>query len=251
MRTPLIAGNWKMNLKLEESKDLVQSIHYSNRWPGMVDIIVSPPITSLHFLSDILKDSYIDLAAQNMFHQDSGAFTGEVSPSQILDAGANYVLLGHSERRQLFNETDELINKKMKAAIKHQITPILCIGETLDQREENNYAYVLATQVISALNEIDIMDKNIIIAYEPVWAIGTGRTASPDQVAEAHLIIRSILDEKYSKQLADKTRILYGGSVKPSNAKELLSLKDVDGALVGGASLNHSDFINIINCAKL
>ncbi len=246
-RTPIIAGNWKMNMTLEEAKELVLGIQYSLKFPGQVDVVVAPPFTSLFHVANILKDSYIEVAAQNIHEEDHGAFTGEVSGNFIKDTGANFVIIGHSERRQYFFETDELIGKKIAAALKNDLIPIFCVGETLDERESGNHFSVVETQVTNALSTFGESElKDLIIAYEPVWAIGTGKTATTEQIDEIHLHIRNTLSTLFSPSFAQTIRIQYGGSVKPSNAKEILSLENVDGALVGGASLKPGDFISII-----
>tara|TARA_Y100000310_G_scaffold183350_1_gene183471 strand:+ start:262 stop:978 length:717 start_codon:yes stop_codon:yes gene_type:complete len=231
----LIAGNWKMNLSVNESIKLVEELK-SQSFEN--DVAVIPPFTSLSSVSEILKKSDISLGAQNMHFEDSGAFTGEISPLMLKDIGCKYVLVGHSERRQIFGETDDLVNKKLKTAIKHGLIPILCIGETLEQREAKQQEEIIEAQIINALNGLKVNKKNIVIAYEPVWAIGTGKTATPDQAQEIHSFIRALLSDT-------KIRILYGGSVKPANASELLSQQDIDGALVGGAALKASDFSEI------
>ncbi|MGD9152812.1 MAG: triose-phosphate isomerase [Gammaproteobacteria bacterium] len=247
MRIPIIAGNWKMNKTIDEALTLVKEIHYSLTTPPEAEIIVAPVFTALNKVADFLKDSFISVAAQNIFWEDTGAYTGEVSGLFAKDAGAEYVIIGHSERRQYFNETNETVNKKIKAALKHQLIPILCVGETLEQREANQAEEIIHQQVTQGLvsftaNDID----KLIIAYEPVWAIGTGKTATPEQAEEVHAIIRKIIAEQFGNDLASKMRILYGGSVKPSNSKELLALENIDGALIGGASLKANDFIEII-----
>ena len=246
MRTPLIAGNWKMNMTVGNALELVKGIHFGLRHPGEVDVVVAPPFTALHPVAQFLKDSYIGVAGQSMHWEDSGAFTAEVSGGFLRDVGAQWVILGHSERRQYFGETDETVNRRLKSALRHGLTPIVCVGETLQQREACEVARVIATQVIAGLIGLTALEvAGLVIAYEPVWAIGTGRTASAQQAQEVHAMIRSILASEY-RDAAPKTRILYGGSMKPSNSAELLSLPDVDGGLIGGASLKPSDFISII-----
>lgn len=247
MRTPIIAGNWKMNKTIAEAILLVKGIHYGLRFPGEVDVIVAPPITALHSVAEILKDSYIGVAAQNMHWEDSGAYTGEVSGQFIKEAGADYVIIGHSERRQYFGETDEAVNKKTKAAFKHQLIPIVCIGETLEERESGQIEGVINRQVTDGLSGLTGQEtSDLIIAYEPVWAIGTGKTATPDQAEEVHALIRGLISKEFGEETADAVRILYGGSVKPENSRELMNMKNIDGALVGGASLKAEDFIGII-----
>jgi len=248
MRTPIIAGNWKMNKTIDEALALAKEIHYGLPTAPNAEIIVAPIFTALNKVSEFLKDSFIGVAAQNIFWEDTGAYTGKISGLFAKDAGADYAIIGHSERRQYFNETDETVNKKIKSAFKHQLIPILCVGETLAQREANQMQSIVHQQVTQGLVDFTAIDiDKLIIAYEPVWAFGTGKTATPEQAEEAHVIIRNIIAEQFGNELAEKMRILYGGRVKPSNSKELLSLKNIDGALIGGASLKANDFIDIIN----
>ena len=250
-RTPIIAGNWKMNLTLGEAIELVKGIHYGLSFPGEVDVIVAPTFLSLQQVALQLRDSYITIAAQDLYFEDQGAFTGECSGKFIKDAGADYVIIGHSERRQYFFETDEIVNKKVRAAFRNRLFPIVCVGETLDEREAGQVEVVIERQVTEGLSGLGSHEISaLIIAYEPVWAIGTGKTASSKQVEEVHRLIRSLLSSKFGEPTATATRILYGGSVKPANSRELLALPNVDGALVGGASLKASDFIEIIKNAK-
>jgi triosephosphate isomerase (TIM) len=250
-RTPIIAGNWKMHMTLEDAKDLVLGIHHTLKFPGNVDVVVAPPFTALASVVDTLKESYIDVAAQNLHEKDHGAYTGEVSGNFVKNAGANYVIIGHSERRQYFHETNELIGQKITAALRNDLIPILCIGETLEERSANEHFAVTEKQVTEALKDFSELElENMVIAYEPVWAIGTGEVATIEQIDEIHKHIRTVLGEMFSGSFADKVRIQYGGSVKPSNAKEILSLEHVDGALVGGAALKAMDFIEIIKAAK-
>ncbi|MDQ1353421.1 MAG: Triosephosphate isomerase [Acidobacteriota bacterium] len=246
-RTPIIAGNWKMHLTSAEAIQLVDGIHYGLPFPGEVEVIVATPFLSLPEVARHLRDSYIGIAAQNLHFDDQGAFTGECSGKQIKDAGADYVIVGHSERRQYFAETDEIINKKIKAAYRNNLIPILCVGETLEERETGEFSAIIGRQLAVGLLDLTGPDAaKLIIAYEPVWAIGTGRTALAEQVEDVHRLIRVSLAFKYGGMVADAVRILYGGSVKPANSRELLTLPNVDGALVGGASLNAPDFIEII-----
>lgn len=247
MRTPIIAGNWKMNKTIDEALALAKEIHYGLSTTPEAEIIVAPIFTALNKVAEFLKDSFISVAAQNIFWEDTGAYTGEISGLFAKDAGAEYVIIGHSERRQYFNETDETVNKRIKAALKHQLIPIMCVGETLEQREANQVEKIVHQQVIDGLAGFTAEKlATLIIAYEPVWAIGTGKTATPAQAEEAHVIIRKIIAEQFGDELANKMRILYGGSVKPDNARELLALENIDGALIGGASLKANDFIEII-----
>ncbi|MFO7446732.1 MAG: triose-phosphate isomerase [Ignavibacteriaceae bacterium] len=251
MRKKVIAGNWKMNNDLSESKDLISKLTagLSNQ-DFNCDVIVCPPYTSLSEASSLLKGTKVKLGAQNMHDQDNGAFTGEISASMLKSAGCEYVILGHSERRTIFHESDEFINKKVKKALASGLKPIFCVGETLEEREKNITKQVIEKQVKEGLKGLtpDDMSK-IIVAYEPVWAIGTGKTASPAQAQEVHEFIRGLIKTSFSAQVADNLVIQYGGSVKGDNAAELLSQKDIDGALVGGACLKADSFIAIIKAA--
>jgi triosephosphate isomerase len=246
-RKPLIAGNWKMY------KSVPESIEFANKLIPLVsdsdiDIMIAPPFTSLFAVSEIIKHSKIDLGAQDIFWEKEGAFTGEISPVMLISAGCRYVIVGHSERRQYFGETDETVNKKLNAVMTSGLIPIMCIGETESQREEGKTFSVLDKQIKKGLEGLTLnKDRMLVIAYEPVWAIGTGKTALPDQVQEVHLYLRKKLEETHGNHNAAAIRLLYGGSVKPDNISELMSLPDVDGALVGGASLNADTFNKIIH----
>ena len=249
-RTPVIAGNWKMNMTVQQGVELVNGIFYGLRYVKDVEVIVSPPFTSLYKIAETLKDTYISVAGQNLHWEDKGALTGESAPAFLKDVGADYVIIGHSERRQYFAETDETVNKKIKAALKNGLIPIFCVGETLAERESNQVERVLATQIHGGLIGLSAAEvEHIIVAYEPVWAIGTGVTASTQQAEEAHVIIRNLIAQDFGAYISDSVRILYGGSVNAKNAKELLSCENIDGALVGGASLKADDFIQIIKAA--
>jgi len=244
MRKPLIAANWKMNKTVEESVSFINKfkVLVNNK----VEIVICPPFTALEAISKELKGN-LKLGAQNIHFEEQGAFTGEISPLMLKEI-CNYVILGHSERRQFFNEDNELINKKIKSALKNNLKIILCIGENLEQRESNETMNIIENQVNDCLNSISDKEmKNIVIAYEPIWAIGTGKTATPEQAQEVHKNIRQFLEKKFNKNISDSTRILYGGSVKPDNIKELMHQEDIDGALVGGASLDPESFANICN----
>jgi len=248
MRKKVIAGNWKMNYDLNQSvafiKHLKEEVIKKER---NCSIIICPNYVALSKARTILKDSPIKLGAQNIYFEDSGAFTGETSADMIKSAGCEYVILGHSERRTIFKESDEIINKKIKQALKHNLKPIFCVGETLEERENNITTEVVKKQFEIGLREISAEQMtNIIIAYEPVWAIGTGKNATPDQAQEVHAYIRNLLTFEYGFQIAENTIIQYGGSVKPENANELLLQPDIDGALVGGACLKVESFIGII-----
>ncbi len=247
MRTPLIAGNWKLHKTSAETKELIKGIIEKTGDVSGVDIVVAPSFTSLPAASEAVSGSSISLAAQNVFWEEKGAFTGEISAAMLTDAGCRYVIIGHSERRQFFGETNETVNKKINAAIAQRLKPIVCVGETLDEREADKTTSVIETQLKGGFEGIGKDSFAVIsIAYEPIWAIGTGKTATNEQAQEVHAFIRGWLKSNYGNETAEKTRILYGGSVKPSNAAELMSQPDVDGALVGGASLNAQDFSDII-----
>jgi triosephosphate isomerase (TIM) len=246
-RTPIIAGNWKMNNTIEEGLELVKAIHYGINYPTKAEIVVAPTFVAISKIAEALKDSFIKIAGQDLFWENSGAYTGAISAPLLKNVGAEYVIIGHSERRQYFGETDETVNKKTKAALAHALIPIVCVGETLGQRESGQVSDVVTFQVVEGLKGMTSTQvAGLVIAYEPVWAIGTGKTATSAQAEEVHVIIRDVLAKEFGKDAAQKTRILYGGSVKPSNSKELLSLENIDGALVGGASLKAADFIGII-----
>jgi triosephosphate isomerase len=252
MRNRVIAGNWKMNNDLKESEKLIVELKnlLQNEKPNC-DIIVCPPFTSLSEVSKYLNGSVVKLGAQNMHFEESGAFTGEVSASMLKSVGCEYVILGHSERRHIFGETDEVINKKIKKALAAGLKPIFCVGELLEERENGTTNDVVKRQILKGLEGVSAGDmKNIILAYEPVWAIGTGKTASPAQAQEVHEFIRDLIEIDYSLEVANDLVIQYGGSVKPDNAKELISQKDIDGALVGGACLKADSFIGIIKGTK-
>ncbi|MHB1685988.1 MAG: triose-phosphate isomerase [Ignavibacteriaceae bacterium] len=251
MRSKVIAGNWKMNNDLTESQNLISKlIEGIGSEKINCDVIICPPFTSLSLSASLIKGSMIKLGAQNMYFEESGAFTGEVSASMLKSVGCEFVILGHSERRTIFGETDAIINKKIKKALSSGLKPIFCVGETLQERESGVTNSIIKRQVNEGLKDLTEKDlETIIIAYEPVWAIGTGRTATPEQAQEVHNFIRSLISDKFSTASAEKMVIQYGGSVKPDNAKELLSQKDIDGALVGGACLKADSFIGIIKAA--
>ena len=248
MRRPLIAGNWKMNNNSAESVELVSQLKTMLADSKEIDIVVAPPFTALGAVAAVLKGSPIGLSAQNVFWEESGAFTGEISTAMLKDVGCRYVIIGHSERRQYFSETDETVNKRLKAALKASLIPIVCIGETLAEREAEKTLPVIEQQLKGGLKGLSLEEmETVIIAYEPVWAIGTGKTATPDQAQEVHRFIRDIIARIFSKEIADDTRILYGGSVKPDNVDQLMVQLDIDGALVGGASLKADAFARIVN----
>ena len=248
-RRPLIAGNWKMNLNVDEAEDLIHAISDDIRDLETVDVLVAPAFTSLQVVKKAIGDSKILLAAQNMNAEKSGAFTGEVSGPMLIEAGCSHVILGHSERRSLFGETNEIVNLKVKAAFAVGLIPVVCIGESLEQREAGDTFAVIRDQLEGSLKHLmdeQKMPSSLILAYEPVWAIGTGKTATPDQAQEVHAFIRQWISDTFGNTAADTIRILYGGSVKPDNAGDLMSRQDIDGALVGGASLKAESFIPII-----
>lgn len=248
MRRMLIAGNWKMNNSCAESVELVSQLKDILSARKEIDIAVAPPFTALGAVAAVLKGSPIGLSAQNVFWEESGAFTGEISTAMLKDVGCRYVIIGHSERRQYFSETDETVNKRLKAALKASLIPIVCIGETLAEREAEKTLPVIEQQLKGGLKGLSLEEmETVIIAYEPVWAIGTGKTATPDQAQEVHRFIRDLIAGIFSKEIADDTRILYGGSVKPDNVDQLMVQLDIDGALVGGASLKADAFARIVN----
>lgn len=251
MRRPFIAGNWKMNLNHAEAVALAKGLAAAAANVEGVEIAVCPPSVYLETVAAAIKGSKVGLGAQNMYFEGNGAFTGELSAAMLLDAGCTYVILGHSERRHILGETDADVNKKTKAALKAGLTPIVCVGETLPQRENGQTLDVIRGQFngsLAGLSDADMM--KVVIAYEPVWAIGTGKTATPQQAEEVHLDLRKIMESCYNAKVADAVRIQYGGSVKPDNAAELLGQPNIDGALVGGASLKVEPFMGIIAGAK-
>ncbi|MGB8658263.1 MAG: triose-phosphate isomerase [Candidatus Zixiibacteriota bacterium] len=250
MRIPIIAGNWKMYKTEDEALHLVSDLKQRLKDVMGVKVIVCPPFTALSAVKRALENSQILLGAQNMHWEEKGAFTGEVSPTMLLTAGCKYVIIGHSERRNLFFETDHSVNLKVKSALKFNLSPIICVGEKLDEREANKTEEVIEIQVKGAFEDLQLHEaEKTVVAYEPVWAIGTGRTATPQQANEVHLFIRQLLSAEFGKESAEKINILYGGSVKPDNARELLRMSDIDGALVGGASLDAGSFEAIVRSA--
>jgi triosephosphate isomerase len=248
MRTPMIAGNWKLHKTLGEASSLVAELIPAVAANQNVEIVVAPVYTALSKVAEAISGSNIKLAAQNCYPEPQGAFTGEVSPPLLKDVGCQYAIIGHSERRQLFGETNEGVNAKAHALAEAGLGIILCIGETLEERETDQMLDVLRRQVRFGLKNLSAEQMTgVVVAYEPVWAIGTGKTASDEQAQEAHAFIRALLAELYNEQTASATRILYGGSVKPGNVDGLMTQPDVDGALVGGASLQAEDFARIAN----
>ncbi len=246
-RTPIIAGNWKMNKTSAEASDLVRKLVYAVREAKNREVVIAPPFTALQKVEEVIRGTNIALAAQNMHWEDKGAFTGEISAEMLLDLGCKYVIIGHSERRQYFGETDETVNKKVKQALVKGLLPILCVGETLAEREAGKLAEVISRQVTGGLKDITAEAmKKVVIAYEPVWAIGTGKTATPEQANEVHALIRNTVKSLYEAGIAEGLRIQYGGSVTPDNVSTLMAMPDIDGALVGGASLKPESFAALV-----
>ncbi|MHA2391592.1 MAG: triose-phosphate isomerase [Promethearchaeota archaeon] len=252
MRKPIVGGNWKMNRGTpQKSKEMLDELVPLIRNIDNVDVVIAPPYTGLISAYKILKGTNIKLGAQNMYFEESGAFTGEISPNFLKEIGVEYVILGHSERRNIFNETDELVNKKLKKALSLGLKPIVCIGELLEEREEGKTKEVIKHQMNESFKDLN-RDQMIetIIAYEPIWAIGTGRTATPEQAEEIHIFIRGLISQKFDPETAIKVRIQYGGSIKPNNAEELFSKENIDGGLVGGASLLAESLVQIVKAAE-
>jgi len=245
-----MAGNWKMNKTVAEAVSMVNALKTAVSDVKDVEILVCPTYTALYAVNNEIKGTNINLGAQNLFWESKGAFTGEISPSMVKDTGCSYVIIGHSERRQYFGETDETVNKRTKAAFAAGLTPIVCVGETLKEREDNVTFKVVETQIKGGLANLTADEASeIVIAYEPVWAIGTGKTATPEQAQEVHAFIRKLYAELY-KDASDKVRILYGGSVNPANVSELMKQTDIDGGLVGGASLEAESFTKLVKYSK-
>ena len=246
-RTPLLAGNWKMYKTTPEAVETAQRLVELVADSAGVDIMIAPVFTALDPVSRVVRNSRVALGAQNLYWEKEGAYTGEISADMLVSAGCQYVIIGHSERRQYFGETDETVNKKISAAITANLIPVFCIGETESERESGNTFSVLDKQVKDGLEGKVVDDLgSLVIAYEPVWAIGTGKTATNDQAQEAHKYIRSLIEGLFGTTLAESVRILYGGSVKPANVSELMAMPDIDGALVGGASLDAESFSKIV-----
>jgi len=247
MRKPIIAGNWKMNKTVGEARELATALKGKVADVTDVEIVVGPTFTALLAVAEVIKGSNIKLAAQNMSWEESGAFTGEISPLMLKDVGCQYVIIGHSERRAYFSETNEMVNKRVKAAHAHSLKPIVCVGEKLEDRESGVTKDVIKDHVVNGLAGLtEEQMLKTVMAYEPVWAIGTGKTATPDQAQEVHKFIRELLAELYSSPVAEAIRIQYGGSVKPNNVAELMAQPDIDGGLIGGASLDADSFTQII-----
>ena len=247
MRKKIIAGNWKMNYCVNKAEDFVSEIKDAIN-TDEVDVVICPNFVSLDRLSDLLDGTNIKLGAQNVHTEDKGAYTGETSVNMLAAVGVQYCIVGHSERRQYFAETNEIVNKKAKKLLEKDINPIVCVGETLEERESNTMFDVVEKQVRESLDGIEEaqLKRNVVIAYEPIWAIGTGKTATAEQANEMCKFIREVVSKMYNESVAEAVRIQYGGSVKPANANEILNMSDIDGALVGGASLTN-DFVAIVN----
>ncbi|MBP1744717.1 MAG: Triosephosphate isomerase [Firmicutes bacterium] len=247
MRKPIIAGNWKMNKTLREALEFVEELKPLVRNIAC-EVVVCPAFVCLAQVAEAVKGSNIKVGAQNMHYEESGAYTGEVSPTMLKELNVDYVIIGHSERRQYFNETDETVNKKVRAALENGLVPIVCCGETLEEREDEITRDIIDKQIrrgLKGFSEDEI--ETVVVAYEPIWAIGTGKTATDEQANEAIAFIRTVIASMYGKETADKVRIQYGGSVKPGTIRAQMEKSDIDGALVGGASLKASDFAAIVN----
>ncbi len=246
-RKPIIAGNWKMNKTSKEARDLAEKLIPLVSGVNNRDIVLAPPFTALPTVAGVIKGTGIALGAQNMSWEDKGAFTGEISAEMLLELGCKYVIIGHSERRQYFGETDETVNKKLRQALNKGLLPIVCAGETLKEREAGKANEVIERQITGALKGITAAEmRKIVIAYEPVWAIGTGKTATTEQANEIHSFIRGKIKAVYGEEVADSLRIQYGGSVTPENVSALMAMPDIDGALVGGASLKPESFAALV-----
>ncbi len=251
-RLPFIAGNWKMNKTVGEALDLVRELKGAVSGVKEVEVAVAPPFTSLHVVHKELEGTSIRLAAQNLYWEEKGAFTGEISPLMLKEVGCQYVIIGHSERRQFFGESDETVNRRIKAALAQGLRVIFCVGETLRDREEGKTFPLIEKQMEGGLKGLDGQGMGeMVIAYEPVWAIGTGKTATPEQAEEVHRFIRSKIQKLYSREVSEKIRIQYGGSVTPENIRSLMNQPDVDGALVGGASLKAESFSKIVRFKEM
>ena len=250
-RKPLIAGNWKMFKTGPEALETADRLVKLLSTTMDVDVMIAPPFTALAQVSDLLKKTRISLGAQNLFWEAEGAYTGEISASMLVSAGCRYVIVGHSERRQYFGETDETVNQKIKAVVTNDLIPVMCVGESETERESKETFSVLDRQVQKGLKGFSADEmETLVMAYEPVWAIGTGKTATADQAQEVHLFLREMLEKKFGNNLAKSIRILYGGSVKSDNIKELMTMPDIDGALIGGASLEPETFSKIVQFQK-
>ena len=248
-RKKIVAGNWKMNMNLDESKNLVSKLKEISA--VNVDVKIAPSFTNLYFTNTLLDSSKIEVISQDVHYEQSGAYTGEISADMLLSIGVETSIIGHSERRKYFNESDIILSKKVNSAIQNSMNVIFCIGEELSDRNDNNHFEIIKSQLSNGIFHLKVSEfQKIIIAYEPVWAIGTGMTASSGQIQEMHEFIRNLIKSNYGIENSERVKILYGGSVKSNNAKEIFSLKDVDGGLIGGASLNASDFSEIVKAAN-
>ena len=250
MRKKIVAGNWKMNMTTAEAASLVTALKADLANFREAEVVVCPPFTALATVSELVQGTHLDLGAQNMHWEKGGAYTGEISAGMLRELYCHYVILGHSERRQYFGETDEIVNRKAKAALASSLHPIVCVGETLEQREAGQVESVITTQVqgsLAGLSAKELLDS--VIAYEPVWAIGTGKTASSEQAQEVHALIRKVMAGMHDETVAQSVRIQYGGSVKPGNARELFGMPDIDGGLIGGAALDAKSFMDIVRAA--
>jgi triosephosphate isomerase len=252
MRRLIIGGNWKMNRGTPaDTREMLKKLIPSVKKVNTVDIVIAPPFTALVSAVEIIKKSNVKIGAQNMYFEELGAYTGEISPAFLKEIGVEYVILGHSERRDIFKESDELINKKLKKALSMKLNPIVCIGEHLEEREAGKTKEIIHNQINNTFKDLSKEDLiKTVIAYEPIWAIGTGKTATPEQAEEIHLFIREILELKYDSETSNAIRIQYGGSIKPDNAKELFEKENIDGGLVGGASLEVNSLLTIIKAAE-
>ncbi|WML59129.1 triose-phosphate isomerase [Neobacillus sp. PS2-9] len=251
MRKPIIAGNWKMNKTLSEARSFAEEVKGLVPAADRIDSIICAPALFLQNLVEVTEGSDVKIGAQNMHFEENGAFTGEISPKALADLGVNYVIIGHSERREMFNETDETVNKKALAAFKYNLTPIICCGETLEQRENGETNQLVGDQVKKALAGLtDEQVKQSVIAYEPIWAIGTGKSSTSKDANDVCAHIRQVVSQQFSQDVADAVRIQYGGSVKPENIKEYMAQTDIDGALVGGASLEAQSFLQLLEAGS-
>lgn len=247
MRKNIIMGNWKMHFTIEETEEFLNSLLPKVK-NAKTEVVVCPPFTSLALSSNILKGSNVKLGAQNVHFEEKGAFTGEISPNMLKNLGVSYIIIGHSERRMYFGETDETVNKKIHMCLKHKFNPVLCVGESLEEKESNNMEKVLTRQIEKAFFNISEEDaKKVVIAYEPIWAIGTGKTATSSDADNIISFIRKVISGIYNKEVSENIVMLYGGSIKPNTIKEQMSMENIDGALVGGASIVVEDFERIVN----
>lgn len=247
MRIPLIAGNWKMNMTIADARKTVNSL-LPLVSGNEVEVVLVPPFTALYAVHDIIRGTKVKLGAQDVFWEESGAYTGEISPPMLVDAGCSYVIVGHSERRGYFGETNISVNRKVAASLKNNLCPILCIGETLQEKEEGKTLDILENGLLEGLRDLKADQlREIVIAYEPIWAIGTGKTATPEQANESHLFIRGWMKNSFDRETSELIRIIYGGSVTSENIDRLMAQPEIDGALIGGASLKADSFVKIVN----